>query len=470
MSMDNESIQKLSQSLGNIKAPKNWGELTGPFFHLQLPGESPIGPFQGSDLKTFCDQNELPEETQIKDAKGVKDWQSIFSHPYFQRRRPQLISTQDFPEDFEEVYFLVEGVKEGPVTPRELDELIDQREILLTDQVSFDNGHTWKKLFEYEEYDRRDLSADKLPESPGWDVFKGSNEEIDQGLTHPSQELIETEAIAGLAFIEAIKSGKTAKFYDKKSSNLNMQGPTKNNNEADILELPPQVPVTEGRKKTSLLPKAAAMVFILVMIGGSLKFLSESMGPKSVPNNVVNSDTPQEQEVKQTSGQKPTRNSFQSPSRRARTKARSRRPASITEGESFREASERRRMEDRPYEDDYQDPSDEEYNQVGKAYGYDNGDTPVEQDPIRGRLDKKTIDSSKNYYDDDTPFGDQEINAPDAGANGDAPTLEPTSGRVQEVWGNGSSANGQRFPNALEEEVYPEDAQYEEFYPEDEAF
>jgi len=468
--MDNEAIQNLSQSLGGIKAPKNWGELTGPFFHVQLPGQAPLGPFQGSNLKNFCDQNELPEETQIRDAKGVKDWQNIFTHPYFQRRRPQLISTQDFPEDYENIYFLVEGVKEGPVTPLELDELLDQREILLTDQVSFDDGHTWKKLFEYEDYDRRDLSADKLPESPGWDVFKGSNEEIDQGLTHPSQELIETEAIAGLAFIEAIKSGKTAKFYDKKSPNLSNQEVEKAAENADILELPTQAPKVEGGQKSSLIPKAAAMIFILVMIGGSLKLLSESMGPKNSQKNLVNSESIKEQEIEQPNGQKSTRNSFRSPNRRARTKARSRRPASITEGDSFRDAKERRRMEDRPYEDDYQDPGYDEYNQVEKAYGYDNGDTPVEQDAIRGRLDKKTIDSNENYYDDETPFDDQEINAPDAGRNGDAPTLEPANGRVQEVWGNGSSANGQRFPNALEEEVYPEDAEYEEFYPEDEAF
>lgn len=446
------------EKLMEIKAGPNWGEQTGPFFHLQMPGEGPLGPFPGASLKNFADEAPFPEGTQIKDAKSTTAWQEIFSHPFFQRRKPQLVSTDNFSESQEDVFLLVEGQKRGPYSVSEVHVLIDTKEILLTDMVSFDQGHTWKKLYQYEDFDRRELSQGNLPESPGWEIFKESNQEIENELLNPKEEQIETNAIAGLAFLENLKSGKTSSAYNKSTikEEEKIEEPIQ---EAETIPFPKQNIVQEEKASANPKIKYAYAAAIFFLLSGSLFFLTNgnsnkrSMASKSADAPVLegqpleNEDTESSKNVRG----KARSNTYRSAIVKKKNGPRSRRPASITDTDAFQQ---RRKLSDDPYEYNDKDPYDDMVKN-DDVYDYDQGDTPVQQDPVRAKVDKKTIDPEESYY------GDQEREAYDENYDAQAEMLEDQEViQPTEVWGgeqNQGAAGAQTF-NEEDGDFYDEEA------------
>ncbi|MCF8060245.1 MAG: hypothetical protein K9K67_13170 [Bacteriovoracaceae bacterium] len=432
---------QLMKKLNSFKAAPNWSEKTGPFFHLQLPGEVPMGPYHGVELKKFQDEYGLPEGTNVRDAKGIGEWQEIYHHQFFQRRKPQLLNSEEFPSEIESAYILIEGQKSGPFSGQELNELIGNQEILLTDQVSFDGGRVWLKLYEYEEFDRRDHTQNSLPESPGWDIFKESNTEIESELKNPTDAQQEEEAIAGLAFLENLKSGKTAKSFDKMTKDK----------ESPSQELPPDIPVETGPPQTPEKGKGSTYAYavaICFMLFGSFYFLTNKKTPIQV---TTTSEVSEQIETTQTSNSKQKfdrkTNTYRSPRLKPKSNPRTRRPASITTTDSFG-GDNRRHMKDSAYDnerDSYEDDYKDEYKE---EYDYDQGETPVQQDPVRAKLDKQTIDSEKDYYDDQEQ---EKLEASyGSGFGEEAPEISPS-----EVWDARGPANaGDELP--LDEVNYEE--------------
>lgn len=154
------------------------------------------------DLKNYIaiNGNEL-EDWQVKNI-DANEWTELFSHPTFQRRKPQLVSINTLePESDLEFYILLAGQKQGPFSKNELVSMLDLKEILLTDMVSFNKGHTWMKLFQVENFERRTLKkSDELPGIPK-QVIARPNEIVK---TFPP----ETEALLGLGYLSNIKKGK----------------------------------------------------------------------------------------------------------------------------------------------------------------------------------------------------------------------------------------------------------------------
>ncbi len=461
MSKDGQWDPQFIKELQEKKAGPNWSEQTGPFFHLQIPNEAPMGPFHGIELKNIFEEANFPQGTCVRDAKSIGEWQDMYEHAFFQRRKPQLLSTEDFPSEIGQAFVLIEGVKHGPYSIDEVNALIEEKELLLTDQVSFDEGASWRKLYEYEEYDRRSHQQGSLPESPGWDVFKESNSEITDELQKVNEKKQEEEAIAGLAFLENLKSGKTAKSYDKAYPQEDEDSQTEPEKKKAIQE---ETSVEPSPKKTAE-PKGSSKrkfqyayaVGIIFMLLGSFYFLTSD--PSKPQRNLSSSSSkeapmlePSQDSKKNLSGttqKRGSRNSYRSPRLKPKLNPRTRKPASITTSDSFRRDD--RRMEDNPYqeEDYYKDEAEDDY--YKDDYAYDRGDTPVEQDPIRSKLDKKTIDSTENYYDD----GQQEqYQAEYEAPYEDAPQIEPA-----EVWGDAPEEG--RLP-ANEEGLYNEEALYED--------
>ena len=453
MKTDNKMKEILAE-LEKIKAPQNWDEITGPFFHIKLPNSAPKGPYIGAQLKHVCDMIEFPEETLVRDAKNIGDWINLYNHPAFQRRRPQVVGQDKEISEDRHTYVLVDGQKYGPFNLTEITEQLETGDLLLTDLVSLDDGHTWKKLYQYTNFDRRSHTQEQLPSAPGWEVFNKSNEEIGEHLGDVDPSELDINAMAGLAFLENRQHQKVAVQHD------NGNEPSEEETEAEVVQFTGQkVEKTHNKKKSSWksdLGYAAAIVFFL----GSAFYLftndplenqkivhqTESVKSRTPASVKVEKEAQQEKEeeekeavVKKSGTKSRTRSA-----RAKRAVPRSRQPASLTENEDFRD---RRDMEDRPYEDD-RDPyaASDDYND---DYAYDDGDTPVTQDKIRKKLDKKTVDSEDEYYDDEEKdlYRDD---APDTAAG---------------IWGEESDrapSNDEAYDDY--EDEYVEDEQYQEDY------
>jgi hypothetical protein len=370
------TIETHLKNLSEIVAKENWSELTGPFFHVQIDEHEMVGPIKAADLKTYQENSPLPETTKIRDAKSLNGWQELYLHPLFQRRKPQILGG---PEgEMSQVHIIVDGQVHGPLEMEQVTQMIVQNEIFLNDQVSFDQGMTWKKIFQIEQFDRRNFAQTELPSAPSWDVFRGSNDEISEELQSLTQENIETDAIAGLAFIENLNSGKTSQTRDRSYSEIER--------EADILNMP-TMPMA-GQQSSG--PKFYYAMAIVLLLGASSFFFLNTPS-KRAPASISESKESHSRNVNKASRK---RSNYKAPRISAKSSPRSRKPASISASSSFRDANSRRMQDRARIENDDDNPYPDDYD-------YDQGNSPVEQDQIRKKLDKATIDPEENYYDEE---------------------------------------------------------------------
>jgi hypothetical protein len=168
--------------------------------------ENQLGYISLYDLKELIAVNAIDfTDYTIKQIDAIS-MSPLYEHPYFQRRKPQLISTDNLiSNDFDETYFLLlRGQKKGPYNHEQIKELISKKEILVTDLISSNAGHTWVKLYLMEGFDRRNLKDnDELPSLPSREFF--STETITENIP---TEIQTTDAITGLAYLGNLKRGK----------------------------------------------------------------------------------------------------------------------------------------------------------------------------------------------------------------------------------------------------------------------
>jgi hypothetical protein len=172
-------------------------------FEVKDQEENSLGFIADFDLKAYVFEHK--DETSEYFVRNIDstEWVAVFSHPYFQRRRPQLVPLNGLAQDNDQQYFILKnGQKNGPYENFELLSMLEDKEILLTDMVTTNAGHTWMKLFQVDNFDRRVLKeSDQLPGVPSQVVMNTMD------TVNPLTP--ETDAISGLAYLSNVKRGKS---------------------------------------------------------------------------------------------------------------------------------------------------------------------------------------------------------------------------------------------------------------------
>lgn len=178
-------------------------ELREHIFEIK-DSEHSLGFISLYDLKAYVFEHEEEAKNYSVKAIDSDEWKNIYEHPFFQRRKPQLVSIETLKEvDDIQFYILQKGQKAGPYEKDQLLEMVENREILLTDTVSINGGHVWMKLFQVDGFDRRELrDSDQLPGMPDAEFLNRPSDAVNNiGET--------TDAITSLAFLGNLKKGKT---------------------------------------------------------------------------------------------------------------------------------------------------------------------------------------------------------------------------------------------------------------------
>ena len=191
-------------------------------FEMKNPEDAKsMGFISAYDLKTYISEHDDETSTYMVKHIDAEDFVNIYSHPFFQRRKPQLVSLSKLAQDSDQQFFILKhGQKNGPYEKFELLSMLEQKEILLTDMVSTNAGHTWMKLYQVDNFDRRVLKeSDQLPGVPTQAVMG----------THDSVSALnpETEAISGLAYLSNVKRGKSVErdnLQTFKTQNVSQSG------------------------------------------------------------------------------------------------------------------------------------------------------------------------------------------------------------------------------------------------------
>ncbi|MFA6238432.1 MAG: hypothetical protein WC635_13950 [Bacteriovorax sp.] len=318
------------------------------------------------DLKAYVLEHE--EEARNYSVKNIDEdqWLNIFEHPYFQRRKPQLVSAESLSSDDDDLQFFIlqKGQKTGPFEKGQLLEMVENREILLTDMVSYNGGHVWSKLYQVDGFDRRALrDSDQLPGKPDSDLLNRPSEVLNNiGET--------TDAFTSLAFLGNLKKGRTIEKAKESSYQDEMS----------------------KKAKTSSIYKWLLVVSVL----GIVYFLYSIKSQLSSPFANVQTTSVGEQAEMLTPVEEPTNfnapnarnsrtdsNGFNSQRRMGKFETRKLNPVRPASKKSF--------METKTFQDSL--PQDDSGTSEDSNYYYDNA-SPMELDPVRAQISKENFDSA----------------------------------------------------------------------------
>lgn len=166
-------------------------------FEIKMDGEI-IGPFLGKELKDFLEDSDYNlSEIEIKNVTQ-NEWTEFVTHPYFQRRRPQLV--ENVNDSAMTYYLLIEGQKQGPFTEDKINELLSEKAILHIDEISTDEGQSWNKIYHFNQFDRRKLTNKSLPNVHQIGAPLASVADQSKILQLAREKSEKEDALVGLAF------------------------------------------------------------------------------------------------------------------------------------------------------------------------------------------------------------------------------------------------------------------------------
>jgi hypothetical protein len=339
------------------------------------------GFFWQYDLKDYVQQDTSFEDNTFIQKYGETGWVNLFDHPFFQRRKPQLVNKIETPAHAQEYYILEQGQKMGPFTIEEVKEQVHNKKAILTDMISLDDGHSWGKIYDLVEFDRRNEEKSFLPHTPEQEVLSDSGSEVKSKINKKRSDA--TEFIAGLAYIGKSSS---ATFEDEESDQDSSQ--SKKLNTKQIL----------GAVAVVIIIAAVSML-ITGTEDKNTKLTGNSKVQKDIKNKeridkarALNNAKAKERSEKRNVSASNARKAQQ---RRAARRNKIRNSTPFVRSNTYKKASKARSKRFVEIKNDSEDDF------------YDNGNDPVEQDPVRRTLSKDTINPSEDDYDNALDEEDQ---------------------------------------------------------------
>ncbi|MFY7993161.1 MAG: hypothetical protein ACOVP4_07720 [Bacteriovoracaceae bacterium] len=158
-----------------------------------------FGPFETGALKLHS--GKFPEQFDDSQVSPMMSphWQPFFSVPQFQRRTMEVLGHTDW--DKAHYYALIDGVKAGPYSMADIEALCTNKEIILTDLISWDEGHQWTKLYLHPHFDRRHRESVGLPALPVESSFLKSEAEMTERWESGEERPVLSASLASLAYI-----------------------------------------------------------------------------------------------------------------------------------------------------------------------------------------------------------------------------------------------------------------------------
>jgi|GEM_PF-812048 len=320
----------------------------------------------------------------------------VQKHPYFQRRRPQVHGALSANDDTQ-IWLVDHGHKNGPFTLPELQEKIDQKQLKLSDLVSVDEGHTWGKIYQLKGFDRRDLSAQKLPQGPSIMALNEAENSAEKQLRYSKNKKGEWDALAGLSYLGQGRHLQNKSIWDEKLHEKN---------EIDEIEIKIVGDHTPKEQKSGLLKIILLLAIFVGLLGTLIQYVST---PETINNEAATAVSPRAMTKKNTAIETPATNFKQNPGRQA--------PA-IGERKYAPNAKSKK--------------NDQNYGSVPEEnFYYDDGSTPYEQDPARKKLGREHMNPNISPF-DGRPKRSRDDSAEGLFGNGRAPASGSEDGLFEQ--------------------------------------
>lgn len=185
--LNKETIQKMGYSTNDLWVVKIEDDV--------------FGPFEVESLKHYASENEIHFVSALASKMEHSDWQPFFSLAVFSGARKhgdeKTPMSQNGP-----FWMLTDGQKTGPVTRADLEKKIEMGLVGLNELVSYDDGHSWSKIYQLEVFSGKTLNSEELPDAPCESSFQRAKEGLIEKLKSQSAEGPSNSAnLANLVFL-----------------------------------------------------------------------------------------------------------------------------------------------------------------------------------------------------------------------------------------------------------------------------
>jgi len=165
-----------------------------------------FGPFEQESLRHYASENEILFGKAFTTRRDQEDWQPFYSHTFFQRRVSGVA-----PRNAQGPFWIMEnGLKSHPLSLSDLEKKIKDGKLVVTELISSDDGHSWHKIYEIPQFDRR-ANAQDLPQIPLESNFKAAASDLEERRERRANTSIEKEDLAETAH-QALQTEKTLSF------------------------------------------------------------------------------------------------------------------------------------------------------------------------------------------------------------------------------------------------------------------
>lgn len=159
--------------------------------------EDLYGPFEAESLKHYAKENETLFENADACRLDNNNWSPFYKIEAFKN----IEHVKD--ESKGPFWILTNGLKSEPLSFNEIEKKIELGILTLTDAISVNDGHTWKKVFQIECFSHHGQNSDVLPARPL---------DIEPNLPSAPEKYSGSEQLAALMFIEG--KNKLANFLN----------------------------------------------------------------------------------------------------------------------------------------------------------------------------------------------------------------------------------------------------------------
>lgn len=229
-------------------------------------GEDVYGPFDTDSLKQYASKNEELFDDALASRLDNNDLQPFFGHALFQRRTPQILKTQSHDGPY---WIMHQGLKTGPFPKMKVEKQIEMGSLGVTDLISIDDGHSWHKVYEIGDFDRRLHSSSELPFSPLDSSFQKAKVEVMEKIERHASELDMTEELAHVA--HGAHHAKVLKL------------------KLDEIPVKPREEIAVSGSLKYALP--VAIVVVMTLVGSGAFVSTDSPAPKVVNNTRPSQET-----------------------------------------------------------------------------------------------------------------------------------------------------------------------------------
>jgi hypothetical protein len=164
-------------------------------------GDQQFGPFETLSLQHYAFENKSDFDGAFAHKMDHESWVYFQNIEDFKSIFKTEVESQEEEDKGRWFWILVQGRMSPPHSFDDIEKKIELGLLSLTDAVSTDEGETWHKIFDIEDFSHKLHSGKELPQCPREEEFQAARILVMEKIESHKMENMKQENVSGLAFL-----------------------------------------------------------------------------------------------------------------------------------------------------------------------------------------------------------------------------------------------------------------------------